>query len=53
LVNSPNFLDEAGEYHAKDRIGLKNGHWDRFFDSQIRLKECIFPEVPRITHAGM
>jgi len=25
---------------------------DRFFDSQIRSKECIYPEIPRIAHQG-
>jgi hypothetical protein len=47
-----NWLDSNGIYKFKERLRLKNGHWDRFFDSLIGQRDCIFPEIPRITHNG-
>lgn len=46
------WLDASGEYHERNRLHLRNGHWDRFFDSLIGKRDCIFPEVPRIAHEG-
>ena len=48
----PKWLDAALDYSHKGELHLKNGHWDRFFDSMIGDKDCIFPELPRITHEG-
>lgn len=48
----PKWLDENGEYAFKKELHLRNGHWDRFFDSLIGKKDCIFPEIPRIIHQG-
>ena len=48
----PKWLDGQLEYSHKGELHLKNGHWDRFFDSMIGDKDCIFPELPRITHEG-
>lgn len=46
------WLDSQGEYKYSQELHLRNGHWDRFFDSLIRERDCIFPEVPRIIHEG-
>lgn len=51
-VVRPKWLDDQGEYAFKDQLHLRNGHWDRFFDSLIGTKDCIFPEIPRIIHQG-
>ena len=51
-VVRPRWLDENGEYAYKSQLHLRNGHWDRFFDSLIDKRDCIFPEIPRITHQG-
>ena len=48
----PKWLDASLEYSHKRELHLKNGHWDRFFDSMIGDRDCIFPELPRITHEG-
>jgi hypothetical protein len=47
------WLDEEGNYKFKAQLHLRNGHWDRFFDSLIGPdRDCIFPELPRIVHEG-
>ena len=51
-VVRPKWLDAQLEYSHKGELHLRNGHWDRFFDSMIGDKDCIFPELPRITHQG-
>lgn len=38
--------------HRRTELHLPNGHWDRFFDSLVGDRDCIFPEVPRIIHDG-
>ena len=48
----PKWLNAQLEYSHKDELHLKNGHWDRFFDSMIGDRDCLFPELPRITHQG-
>ena len=48
----PRWLDAALEYSHKAELHLRNGHWDRFFDSLIGQRDCVFPELPRITHQG-
>ena len=51
-VVRPKWLDKNGQYAYKDELHLRNGHWDRFFDSLIGTRDCIFSEIPRITHQG-
>ena len=46
------WLDENGQYAFKSELHLRNGHWDRFFDSLTGSRDCIFPEIPRIIHQG-
>jgi len=46
------WLDSRGEYSHKQELHLRNGHWDRFFDSLVGSRDCIFPEIPRIIHQG-
>jgi hypothetical protein len=46
------WLDEEGQYAYKNELHLRNGHWDRFFDSLTGSRDCIFPEIPRIIHQG-
>jgi len=47
------WLDGEGAYKYASELHLKNGHWDRFFDSLIGPeRDCIFPELPRIVHEG-
>lgn len=48
----PKWLGPDLEYSHKRELHLRNGHWDRFFDSMIGDRDCIFPEIPRITHQG-
>ena len=51
-VVRPKWMDAALEYSHKGELHLRNGHWDRFFDSMIGERDCVFPELPRITHQG-
>jgi hypothetical protein len=46
------WLDSAGQYAFKEQLHLRNGHWDRFFDSLTGARDCIFPDIPRIIHQG-
>lgn len=46
----PKWLDANGNYMYSKQLGLKNGHWDRFWDTLIGENECIFPRIPRVFH---
>jgi hypothetical protein len=46
------WLDKNGQYHAAGRLHLRNGHWDRFFDSLVGSRDCIFANTPRAVHRG-
>jgi hypothetical protein len=51
-VVRPKWLDAQGQYAHAAELHLRNGHWDRFFDSLIGERDCIFPDTPRIVHQG-
>ena len=51
-VVRPKWMDASLEYSHKSELHLRNGHWDRFFDSLIGDRDCVFAEIPRITHQG-
>ena len=54
LAIRPDWFDSELNLPHKARLGMPNGNWDAFLDSQAfhRGLECIYPEIPRIAHIG-
>jgi hypothetical protein len=46
------WLDETGAYVLKEQVPLPNEHWDRFWDTQIKDRDCIYPSEVRMLHGA-